>query len=256
MPLRSLLAIAGVITLTCCALPAAEAEGQVIVHTGGGFFTFHPAPGPTTDPAGMPAPDLLERLEAGEPLDRELIDELVDDLVGRCAAAHRRAVDQPVADWLAEHPAVRRAFWLAVDPRYDDPAAAAELLGRLIAHDPERCRRFFHLAIALAVVHDQGDALRSSRLAMIWSVEPEQFPPLPGPLELFDHFTAPDTLRRMPYPPDQLVWPLLVHVADLDLPDSERRWVVDRFEHGRADLERLPHGALRSGQARGAPRTG
>lgn len=213
-------------------LAAAEAE-RVYIHQGGGRFTWREAPA-DVDPAGAPAGAILATLD-GRIGDKQ-IEAVVTDLVDRIEAAHATSVDASVVAWLGERPEIRRAFWLALDPRYDDPAAAVAVLGALIAHDVERVERFHHLAIAFAVVHDSPDAVRSSRLAMIWAVDPGQFPEMPGMLEVFDYLTEPTMLKRMPYPPDKLVWPLLVHLADYDLPASERDWVLGTFQDGKGDL--------------------
>ncbi|MDA3960615.1 MAG: hypothetical protein PF961_07475 [Planctomycetota bacterium] len=219
-----------VLTVLCV---ANAAEDLIYQHVGNGRFRRSSVATDQADPAGQANSALLAMPKR---ISTKQIDPLVDDLVTRIAAGYASTTPPALSTWLDAHPDIRKAFWLAIDPVFDDPTAAIAVMDELVRHDSERAEKFYHLAIAMAVVHDTPDAVLSSRLAMIWAVEATQFPSMPDKLEIFDYLTSPAAIKRMPYPPDKLVWPLLVHVVDLDLPDSERAWVVGKFLNGKSDL--------------------
>ena len=225
--------------LCCCGvvLTAAEDSPKIkkYVQDGGelGRYWTVDAPGPLADPVAAPDPSAFGEL--GKRIKSEQIDGWVAALVDRIEAHYRDKADASAVAWLEQHPDIRKAFWLSLDWTYDEIPAATAVLAKLIAHDEQRVINFYHLAIAMAVVFDSDDALYSSRICNLWAVVPSQMPPLPEMLEIFDYFTSEENQSRFVYPPDKLVWPLLVHLVDCDLPESERDWVHQKFPRKEAD---------------------
>ncbi|MFW5844649.1 MAG: hypothetical protein ACOCXJ_00310 [Planctomycetota bacterium] len=183
-----------------------------------------------------PVPGLTDE-EAAAARQRVRVSTLLRAYVDRIAAAHGDLVDPELQEWLAQREDLRNAFWLALDPRYDDAAGAIAMLDRLRRERPESVERYYHLAIAMAVVHDQADAVDSARYFLIWGVEAEQWRPRPDPMEIWDFFTDPQRNRHLAMRPDRLVWPLLVHVVDLDLDQAERDWAIQRFHKQSRQLQ-------------------
>lgn len=171
------------------------------------------------------------------------VDELIEGLVARIAAyqSERGALPATLAAWLTAHPTIERALLLALDPIYDDAAAALAHFDTLRQRFPEDIERYYHLAIASAVVDDSPDAVPSSRYVLIWGVNEQQWPALPGPLERFERLVDDARAGRLLMDPAALVWPLLVHVIDNDLPGSEQTWARQRYAgQARGQARALP----------------
>ncbi|MEB3270000.1 MAG: transglutaminase domain-containing protein, partial [Leptolyngbya sp.] len=149
-----------------------------------------------------------------------------------------QALGADLAAWLREKPLLRRSLLLALDPFLDRPAGALQVLERLRNERPELCDRFPQLAVAAAVVHDSPLALASARYFLVWGVSEAQWPALPDYLDILDVLTDP-TNRTLVLRPDKLVWPLLVHVVDCDLPAEERVYAVKQFAPIRENLQSL-----------------
>lgn len=152
---------------------------------------------------------------------------------------HASAVDDGFATWLKAHAEIRRDFWLALSPQFDDVAKAVEILDALRKHDGKRVEQFAHLAIAMAVVYDTPDALVTSRLNYLWAVSDSQFSPQRPYLATFDYFTDKKNQARFTFKPDQLPWPILVHLVDFDIADSEIDWAWKNCDAARKDIASL-----------------
>jgi hypothetical protein len=151
--------------------------------------------------------------------------EFVDAYVGRIEEHYASQAPDGFISWLGAHAQLRRDFWLALSPLYDDVKAAMGVLDQLRAHDEKRTLACSHLAIAFAVVWDTPDAVRTSRLTGIWGVKASQFEPLPPLLECFDYFTV-KPAAPLSFDPTQLAWPVLVHLVDYDVTAEESSWAA------------------------------
>ena len=191
-------------------------------------------PGSVTDPIPAPAVDTIVR-EKGK-ISPTTISLITSGLVDRIEAHYEAQSDPETIAWLRSHPEIRSAFWLAIDHAYDHVDEAASMLGQLIAHNPDKVKEYYHLAIAMALVHDSEVSLTNSQRFVIWGINPDQYQPLPNPLELFDYFTDEKMSKKFPIPLNKLVWPLLIHLVDLDLNASERAWVISKYHNGRGNL--------------------
>lgn len=206
------------------------AQAPLIEYLPGGYFRRKPAPA-FTDPVTPLSAEELTQVAKG----RVKVDDLTESFVDRIEAHAREsgALGAELDAFLAEHEDLRRAFWLAIDPAYDDLGGACAVLDRLRQEGPETVADYAHLAIAMAVVYDQPGAATSSRYAHIWAVNDKQWPDMPEWLDIWHHFTSRETGRLMRLDPDKLVWPLLVHVVDLDLTADERIWAAERYARTR-----------------------
>ncbi|TVR16891.1 MAG: hypothetical protein EA401_00880 [Planctomycetota bacterium] len=194
------------------------------------------SPGPVLDPVPAPCAETLAALPRR--LNQAAVNGLVDALVDRIEAYY---VDQGLSvpgaaegyQALQHLPQLRRDFWLAVDYTYDQVEEALAVLARLQAHDQRGLENHPQLAIAMAVVFDSPDAIATSRRFTIWGIEPSQWKPLPDMLEIWDFYTSEAFRRQALMPVEQLIWPLWVHMVDIDLIASEREWVASRFARHR-----------------------
>ena len=212
----------------------AESLQPVREYQAGNRYRTSQAPGPELDPVATPAVDSIG-LKRGR-LSRGAEKQVIADLVNRIEAMYAEQADADVLAWLADRPEIREAFWLAIDPHYDYPLQVVSMLGQLINAAPQNVEQFYHLAIAIAVVHDDPKAASNSQYFLIWGVEKQQFQPRPDPVAIFNYYTQPQMSKVAAVPLDKLVWPLLVHLADLDLNAHETQWVAGRYKNGRQNL--------------------
>lgn len=155
------------------------------------------------------------------------------------AATAGAAAPAGLLAWLSAHPAIRREFWLALSPQFDDAQHAMEVLDRLRQHNAAAVAAYAHLAIAMAVVYDSPDALYGSRYACIYGVEAAQFGPPPQLEAVFDYFTSPAHQAQFQFRPQDLAWPLLVHLVDLDVCAEDRDWALRTCASFRRDIGSL-----------------
>ena len=140
-------------------------------------------------------------------------------------------------DFLKVHPGVRREFWRALDYRFDEAKAACRIFDDLRLADEKRFLANQHLAIALAVVHDSPAAAVSSRYYSLWAVQPAQFGPVLSWREIWDYYTDPKRCERLLFKPSALAWPMLVHIADLDVAQAEIDWAWNQYGSKKSDLQ-------------------
>ncbi len=164
----------------------------------------------------------------------------IADLIDRIEAYYEEQgfVSEDLQTWLTKHKHIRREFWLAIHPNLDDAQAVIAFFDNLRTSRSDTFEEYFHLAIAMSVVADTATAIESSRHFLVWGVEEKQFLSRPELLEIYDHFTNKKNAKLFPYSPKVLVWPLLVHLVDLDLNESERNWGIKRFAQMKTSLEK------------------
>lgn len=124
---------------------------------------------------------------------------------------------------------LRREFWLAISPRHDDAKAALAIMEALRAKDARKLAQYKHLAIAIAVVHDQPGNASRSRHFCLWGVQDQQFG---KPLEweaVWNYFTDVKRQDKFVFKPQDLAWPLMVHLVDLDVGQDEIAWLDKEF---------------------------
>lgn len=203
-----------------------------------GWFSWARPPGPAADPvAALAAEDevWLAKLSSSAALSAEIavfMDRQADRVAALAQEAH---VPADFLAWLDGQRKVgpkgrqidlRREFLLALDWRYDHLPTACALLDRLRRERPEAVADMPHLAIAIAVVYDLPNALYGSRYHGLFGWQAEQFPKLPDPLEVVDYFADRSVQPALVFKPSMLVWPMLVHVVDLDTSPEDRAWAI------------------------------
>ncbi len=207
---------------------------KVTVDASGRYMLRPPLNG-FTDP--ITPPTLPEIGKKG--FDAKAMIAFTDAYVDAIEKHHAAALNDPLAAWLKSHAEIRRDFWLALSPQFDDAEQAIAVFDQLRKHDEKRVVQFAHLAIAIAVVYDTPDALVTSRLNYLWAVSDAQFSPLRPFIATFDYFSDKRNQARFTFKPDQLPWPILVHLVDFDIADSEIDWAWKNCDASRQDVGSL-----------------
>ena len=200
-----------------------------------GRYMRRPPPNGFADPITPPA--LPEIGKKG--LDAKAMTAFTDAYVNAIEQHHAAAMNDPLAAWLKAHAEIRRDFWLALSPQFDDAQQAIAVFDELRKHDEKRVEQFAHLAIAMAVVYDTPDALVTSRLNYLWAVTDSQFSPQRPLIATFDYFSDKKNQARFTFKPDQLPWPILVHLVDFDIADNEIDWAWKNCTSARQDVASL-----------------
>lgn len=205
-------------------------EKNAVVYVGPSTWQ-ESAPISTNDPV-PPLGEGEEKL-ISEKMDEKTIKQLIDSFVDRTEASYTGKYTAPEGfiEWLKANPQLRSTFWLALNPYYDNIGKAMEVLNELRNSDTKAVERFYHLAVAFALVWDSPDAIQSSRYACIWKMSSDQFEPLPKLLDNFKYFTDPKHLTVFNISPDKLTWTLLVHIVDLDLAPMEIEWGLKNYQN-------------------------
>lgn len=167
---------------------------------------------------------------------------LLDKYVDRIEAWHLEK-SNPSPDLIAffkANPGVRKEFWRALDPRFDDATAACRIMDEFRAKDPKRLIEFKHLAIAIAVVFDTPVAAVDSRYNLLWMVTEQQFGPVLSYSDIYDWFSGPKNQSLFRFKPATLVWPVMINQIDLDVSSEEMAWALKQYINGtKVDLAAL-----------------
>jgi len=184
-----------------------------------------PAP-PVEDAATVALRSQL--LEAAAPA--QLTDEVID-LFRRYMIARVRGmyvpdrVPESLWTWVTAHAALRDGVLFGLQPDGDTGLQILERLDLLRQQFPEQVEAYPHLALAFAVVHGSAgkQGIRERRLRYVEHEQRE----IPSMADSFKDYVA--HAGRMQMPLNKTPWPLLLFVADNDLPLAERQWVRDRY---------------------------
>jgi hypothetical protein len=124
--------------------------------------------------------------------------------------------------WLRGNRTLHRALLVAIHPKYDKNIVIA--LAQLHAKFPKDVDKYSHLSLAFALVHGgaAGKPVRGG-----WARRHKDKSAVPSMADSFEFYVK--NSRRLHYPLDKLPWPLLVLVADNDLPLAERKWALARY---------------------------
>jgi hypothetical protein len=181
--------------------------------------------------------DPVPGLTAGEiekvksSLDDPLVEALIASTIDRIETTYteRNRPPEGFTFWLGENPEIRRTFWLALSPYYDNIRGAMKVLNQLRMEESDLVLAYPHMAVAIAVVWDNVNALYGSRYNCVRSMKKDQYPPLPDPLKVFRYYTDKKRQKKFLFKTDKLVWPILVHLADMDVSDREAEWAFFSF---------------------------
>jgi hypothetical protein len=228
----------GAFTLVNEVLHGQASPVEVSAGAGVGYFR-KPPPNGFDDP--IEALSDADRKVIGKPLSPKDLKAFTDGYVERIEAdaiAHANPAPDLLA-WLKAHPEIRREFWLALSPQFDNTAGAIAVLDALRRRNAKAVEKFFHLAIAAAVVFDTPDAAVTDRFQYLWAVTPKQFSPARSYLDNFDYLTSDRTQSKLVFHLNELPWPVLVHVIDIDVSDSEISWALSACDSAKRELGSL-----------------
>lgn len=144
-----------------------------------------------------------------------------------------------VAAWFTKHPDLRRMFWLSFSPSYDDPTQALAVLEHLLDTRGAAVNSTPYLAIAMALVHDQPDAVLTSRYYVVWGVTVNQFQDPPTIDKAWDWLTDPAVTSKLKTPLTSLPVASLVHMVDIDVSADDHDFVLHRRSGYRNTLAEL-----------------
>ncbi len=196
---------------------------EVIAHLGDPVMRTAP-PNGFEDPIAPPTPE--ERALVGKGATPKAFATFIAAYVDRIEAYDIAKAKPPTGfiAWLRLHPAIRRTFWLALSPQFDDAEGAMKVLDTLRLHNEAAVVAYAHLAIAAAVVYDTPDARQTSRFISLWGVKDAQFSPPSSYAEIFDYLTTEGNRAKFAFRLTELPWPVLIHLIDLDVDASEIAW--------------------------------
>ncbi|MHC5036086.1 MAG: hypothetical protein ACYTHM_02120 [Planctomycetota bacterium] len=190
----------------------------------------------TEDPVAGLSPEVCDQIKRNLPDSQ--CQELIERFVDRIEKTYTAMVKPPVGllPWLKGNPELRRTFWLALSPYYDDIGKAMELMDLFRREEPEKTVEFAHLAVAMAVVWDTDDAIWSSRYTSIWGVKRSQYAdPLPA-LSVFRYFIDGKRQKEFLFKIQDFTWPILVYLVDLDLSQADIDWAIEKFHARKEDI--------------------
>jgi hypothetical protein len=188
--------------------------------------TTAPAPDAASKDAPLTAPELEAKLKAtaasGKYADT-LPGQFVQyaDLVAREKLVPS-AVSEEFWTWLAGNKVLHKAVLVNLHPKYDP--AMVKLLSELHEKFPADVDKYPHLALAFAL---NGAAAGKRPVTAGWARSHRDLAGIPPLQESFQFYVT--NAKRMIYPLDKLPWPLMVYVADNDVPLAERTWAMTRY---------------------------
>jgi len=140
-------------------------------------------------------------------------------------------VAEPLWTWILGHKDLRDAVLLGLYPENDQDVRILKRLEALRQAFPDEVDTYPHLAMAFALVYGTAGKkpIREPRLGYVAKGRE-----IPSMAESFQDYV--EHAGQMKMPLNQTPWPLLVFVADNDLPLSERQWVRNRY--GRTPLSK------------------
>lgn len=183
----------------------------------------------TEDPVPPLGDGDLDRINGR--LSTSALNALLERYVDRILATYQDKFDFPkdLVSFLKANPKAKEVFLTALNFRYDNIRKAAAIFHSLCREDPKKVVEYIHLATAIAVVHDDADALESSRFFGIFNIETDQFGQAPNHLATWQYFTNPKNANRFAFKMKTLPWPVLVHLVDNAVSPECRRWALSKY---------------------------
>jgi len=141
---------------------------------------------------------------------------------------------EPFWEWLLEREDLRDAVLFGMEPEREADLRVLDRLAALRKAFPEQVEAYPHLAFAFAVVYGRagGRSIREPHLRFVAKGRK-----VPSMADSFQDYVAHAGEMKMPL--NRTLWPLLIHVADNDLPLQERDWVRRRY--GSTPIGKLGH---------------
>jgi hypothetical protein len=178
-------------------------------------------------PLGPAADDVKARLMA-EAVKGKLTDPLLALFRESVMASARdklvpSAIPEGFWNWVSTSKEFRGPILIDLFQTHYDPAVLKCLLA-LKTHFPEQVPAYAHLALAFAFVYGHAGA-KSIRGPEVMFTDKER--PVPSMEESFDYYLKNERAMRLPL--KTTPWPLLVYVADNDVPLAERTWALQHY---------------------------
>lgn len=143
-------------------------------------------------------------------------------------AKRRENLPESYWHWLESQDEIRTAVLAGAAPGKAGIAFAR--LARLRDSDPESVELLPHLAVAFALVWATADDPANGSFLRV-TLRPDC--PVPPMEESFEYYVR--HADGMLIPLNHFSWPLLVHVADIDIPISERLFLLNLFQDVKAE---------------------
>lgn len=126
-------------------------------------------------------------------------------------------------DWISRHDTVRKGLLVGMHPDYNPEVIVC--LSKLYDKFPAELEKYGHLGLAFAFVFGQAGEGTIRGPNMDWVAKDRDIPSME---ESFGYYVKYSKLMLMPL--DKLEWPLLLFVADNDVPINERKWVLLHYK--------------------------
>jgi len=171
----------------------------------------------------------LEELKTG--LNTNKIDLILSHYIDRAESVSldKHGMSEELKEWFAQNAKIRTAFFESISPIYDNIPEVIKIFNHLRKDNEAKLKKFFHLAIAIAIVWDDPDSITSSRYDCIWGFDKSQFQPHQAYEDIFAYFCNKSVQSTLKFKPDKLRWPLLVHLVDMDISKEELYWARKKF---------------------------
>ncbi len=135
-----------------------------------------------------------------------------------------KAISKELWDWILANEDLREAVLVGLHPENEKDMAVLGRLGALREKFGDRLKDYPHLAMAFAIVYGYAGpkSIRERRLHYV-----EKGRKVPSMAESFAYYLKNEKKMKMSL--KTTPWPMLVFVADNDLPIPERNWAVARY---------------------------
>ena len=130
-------------------------------------------------------------------------------------------------DWLEQNEPIKQELFVAMYPDFN--SEVIEYLSCLYDKFEKHVEQYPHLAIAFSVVYGNADANKQDfrpDLLQWWVKKNRE---VPSCQDSFQYYI--NNYDRMLYPLDKFQWPLLLFIADNDIPLQERHWVQNQYKN-------------------------
>jgi len=154
----------------------------------------------------------------------QLSEELISEFYQYALANAKKQIPAPDEfwKWLAKNKELQRGLLVGLHPEYN--SHVIEHLQELRSTFVSEVEQYPHLALSFAFVYGatKGETIRAPWMS--WVAKSRE---VPSCSESFAYYI--NNQDKMLYSLNQLPWPLLLYVADNDVPLSERQWVLSRY---------------------------
>lgn len=124
--------------------------------------------------------------------------------------------------WLARNKEIEQGLLVGLHPNYNP--GVVKRLQELKDTFGTQVEQYPHLALAFAFVFGAAKDKSIKSPWVHWTVKDR---PVPTCCESFAYYVK--NKDKMLFPIDRLPWPLMIYVADNDIPLSERQWVLSKY---------------------------